>query len=111
MKHYYLAGLCAVSALWALNFWAPGPPLGVSTTPERVRILGYDRELFGGWLPSTKDTVRAAQTTPMGLADPYSGLHNPRPWKSTTSFRSRRRGTWGRGVGIISARRSLPTIL
>ncbi len=47
MKHYYLAGLCAVSALWALKFWAPGPPLGVSTTPERVRILGYDRELFG----------------------------------------------------------------
>lgn len=77
MKHYYLAGLCAVSALWALNFWAPGPSLGVSTTPERVRILGYDRELFGGWLPSTKDAVRAAQTTPMGLADPYSGQHNP----------------------------------
>lgn len=47
MKHYYLAGLCAVSALWALNFWAPGPPLGVSTTPERVRILGYDREQIG----------------------------------------------------------------
>ncbi|KXU16918.1 HNH endonuclease family protein [Corynebacterium simulans] len=77
MKHYFLAGLCAVTALWGLNHFLPGPPLGVAEADMRVRIIGYEREAFGGWLPDTKDNVRDAQATAYGLYDPYSGKHNP----------------------------------
>lgn len=43
---------------------------GVAAVPQRVRILGYERDLvFGGWQPGVREAVVEAA----GDVDPYSG--------------------------------------
>ncbi|MDO5031982.1 HNH endonuclease family protein [Corynebacterium sp.] len=73
----YVATLGGITALLGAYQFLPGPSLGVATVPARVELPGYVREDFGGWLPGTKDAVRASQMRAGVLYDPYADAPAP----------------------------------
>lgn len=85
-----------LTAPWLVPYPADGPRLhallaDVPTTPQRHRVLGYDRAAFGTWAPVNGCTTREQAVTavtgvqPVACAfppetvgtDPYSGLALP----------------------------------
>lgn len=75
LRECYLLAL----ALCTAAFFLPLPRLGVSVVPQRQKVLGYEREAFGGWERDGACDTRARTIAAQGAAGPAECSARPKP--------------------------------